>query len=326
MLQELRTRLEAGDTLDHYRLDAMVARSGMSTLFKATDLKDGKLVAIKVPHAEMEADPVLVERFNREAEIGQQLDHPGIVKTYDGEQRSRNYMVIEWVEGRLLRSILNQECLSQACRLPIDRAVNLTLAICDALDYMHKRGVVHRDLKPENIMVDAQDRIKLIDFGIAMKEDARRLTFAGPNPLLGTPDYISPEQVKGQRGDQRSDIYSLGVMLYEMLTGQPPFSGPNPLAVLNDPQSARKLRAEISPQLQEILYRALERDPRHRYATAQEMAWELDHQEQVGVDEDARKTSLRGRIFPNGRKLLFYACLVLVPSVLFALMLLLARR
>jgi len=331
MLQELRTRLEAGDTLDHYRLDAMVARSGMSTLFKATDLKDGKLVAIKVPHAEMEADPVLVERFNREAEIGQQLDHPGIVKTYDGEQRSRNYMVIEWVEGRLLRSILNQECLSQACRLPIDRAVNLTLAICDALDYMHKRGVVHRDLKPENIMVDAQDRIKLIDFGIAMKEDARRLTFAGPNPLLGTPDYISPEQVKGQRGDQRSDIYSLGVMLYEMLTGQPPFSGPNPLAVmnervLNDPQSARKLRAEISPQLQEILYRALERDPRHRYATAQEMAWELDHQEQVGVDEDARKTSLRGRIFPNGHKLLFYACLVLVPSVLFALMLLLARR
>src|ERR1035441_969247 len=144
MLQELRTTLEAGDTLDHYRLDATVARSGMSTLFKATDLKDGKLVAIKVPHAEMEADPILVERFNREAQIGQQLDHPGIVKTYDGEQRSRNYMVIEWVEGRLLRSILNQEG-----KLSIDRAIRLTLAICDALDYMHKRGVVHRDLKPE---------------------------------------------------------------------------------------------------------------------------------------------------------------------------------
>jgi serine/threonine-protein kinase len=326
MLQELKTALEAGDTLDHYRLDATVARSGMSTLYKATDLKDGKLVAIKVPHAEMEADPILVERFNREAEIGQQLDHPGIVKTYDCEQRSRNYMVIEWVEGRLLRSILNQEG-----KLPIDRAIRLTLAMCDALDYMHKRGVVHRDLKPENIMVDGEDRIKLIDFGIAMKEDARRLTFAGPNPLLGTPDYISPEQVKGQRGDQRSDIYSLSVIFYEMLTGQPPFSGPNPLAVmnervLNDPPPARKLRPEISPQLQEILYRALERDPRHRYATAQEMAWELEHQEQVGVDEGARRTSLRGRLFPNARKLIIYACLVMVPALIFVLMLLLARR
>ena len=148
MLYEVMTTLEAGETLDHYRLEAAVARGGMSTLFRATDLRDGKLVAIKVPHAEMEADPVLVERFRREAEIGQELDHPGIVKTYNGEQRSRNYMVIEWVEGRLLRSILSQEG-----KLPIDRAVGLTLGICEALDYMHKHGVVHRDLKPENIMV-----------------------------------------------------------------------------------------------------------------------------------------------------------------------------
>jgi serine/threonine-protein kinase len=323
------TTLEAGETLDHYSLDAMVACGGMSTLFKATDLRNGRQVAIKVPHAALEADPVLVERFKREQQIGQELDHPGVVKTYDGEERSRVYMVIEWVDGRLLRSILNQAGMNQE-RLSIDRAVNLTLAICDALDYMHKHGVVHRDLKPENIMVDEQDRIKLIDFGIAMKEDARRLTFTNLS-TLGTPDYISPEQVKGQRGDGRSDIYSLGVMLYEMLTGQPPFNGPNPLAVMNerllhDPRPARKLRPEISPQLQEILYRALERDPRHRYATAAEMVLDLEHQERVGEDEDERRPGLRGLILPNRRKLLLYAGLALIPLVLFALMLLLARR
>jgi serine/threonine-protein kinase len=331
MLYEVMTTLEAGDTLDHYRLDATVSRSGMSTLFKATDLKNGRQVAVKVPHAELEADPILLERFRREQQIGQELNHPGIVRTFDGEERSRLYMVIEWVEGRLLRAILNQDGLIQERRLAIDRAVNLTLAICDALDYMHKRGVVHRDLKPENIMVDGEDRIKLIDFGIAMKEDARRLTFAGPSPLLGTPDYISPEQVKGQRGDQRSDIYALGIMLYEMLTGQTPFSGSNPLAVmnerlLNDPKPPRRLRPEISPQLQEILYRALERDPRHRYATASEMAWELMHQEQVGVEEGSRRPTLRGRLFPAGRRMLLYAALLLAPVALFALMLLLARR
>jgi serine/threonine-protein kinase len=326
MLVTLMSVLEAGDTLDHYRLDATVARSGMSTLFKATDLNGGRQVAIKVPHPEMEADPVLVERFKREQEIGQELDHPGVVKTYDGEERSRMYMVIEWVDGLLLRTILNERR-----KLPIERAVPIALGICDALDYMHKHGVVHRDLKPENIMVGVQDRIKLIDFGIAMKEDARRLTYAGPSPLLGTPDYISPEQVKGQRGDQRSDIYALGVMLYEMLTGQTPFGGPNPLAVMNervqnDPKPARKLNPEVSPQLQEILFRALERDPRHRYATASEMAWDLEHQEQVGVEEGVRRPALRGRWLPGGRKLLLYAGLLLAPLLLFALMLLLARR
>jgi serine/threonine-protein kinase len=164
-----------------------------------------------------------------------------------------------------------------------------------------------------------------------MKEDARRLTFAGPSPMLGTPDYISPEQVKGQRGDQRSDIYAVGAMLYEMLTGQPPFTGSNPLAVMNerlliDPKPARQLNTEISLQVQEILFRALERDPRHRYATATEMAWELEHQEQVGVEEGGRRLALHQRIFPGGRKMLLYACLALVPLLLFGLMVILARR
>jgi len=319
-------QLQAGETLDHYRLDAEVARGGMSTLFRATDLRNGKQVAVKAPHPEMEADPVLLERFRREEEIGQELDHPGIVKTYDGEERSRLYMVIEWVDGRLLRAILNEER-----KLPIDRAVGLALAICDALDTMHKHGVVHRDLKPENIMVDDHDHIKIIDFGIALKEDARRITHTSITPALGTPDYISPEQVKGQRGDQRSDVYAMGAILYEMLTGQPPFSGPNPLAVMNervlvDPEPARTLNPEISPELEEVLFRALERDPRHRYATAAEMAWELEHQELVGIDERSRAQASRVRRWRDKKKFTLYAGLVLVPVVLFVVMLLLARR
>jgi len=320
------TMPQAGDALDHYSLDAVVAQSGMSVLYRAIDRNTGRQVALKVPLAGMEEDPVLFERFKREQEIGQLLDHPGIVKTYNDEERSRTYMVLEWVDGRLLRTILNEEK-----KLSIERATKIALGMCDALDYMHKRGIVHRDLKPENIMVDENDNIKLIDFGIALKEDARRLTFVNVSNMLGTPDYISPEQVQGNRGDQRSDIYALGIMLYEMLTGTVPFVGPNPLAVMNErmlhePRAPRELNPDISPELQEILYRALERNPRHRYATAHEMIWDLEHQEQVGVEDRGVRQPVRGGRPKVNRKVLLYALLAFVPLVLFALMLFLARR
>ena len=295
----------------------------------ATDISNHRQVALKVPHPEMEADSVLVERFKREQEIGQLLDHPGIVKTFNSEERSRLYMVIEWVDGRLLRAILNDEGA-----LPVDRAAQITLRICDALDYMHKRGIVHRDLKPENIMVNDRDEIKLIDFGIAMKEDARRLTFVNVSSMLGTPDYISPEQVQGKRGDQRSDMYALGIMFYEMLTGRVPFSGPNPLAVMNErllvnPVPPRELIPEIPPEIEEIIFRALERDPRHRYASAHEMEWDLEHKETVGVEDRGYHPVRRGpaSVFSRvNKRVLLYAGLALVPFILFALMLALARR
>jgi serine/threonine protein kinase len=316
--------LQPGEQIDHYHIDAVVAHSGMSVLYRATNLENGAMVALKVPRPEMEADPTLFERFKREEQIGQLLDHPGVVKTFNSESRSRVYMVIEWAKGRLLRGILNEEKT-----LPVDRAVGITLKICDALDYMHKRGIVHRDLKPENVMVDEADDIKLIDFGIAMKEDARRLTFTNVSATLGTPDYISPEQVKGQRGDQRSDVYAVGIMLYEMLTGQVPFSGPNPLAAMNqrlliDPPPPRELNKGMSPQLEEIIYRALERDPRHRYASAQEMIWDLEHEDEVGVEDRGRNPG-RSRKAVN-KTMLLYAGMALVPMMLFALMILLAKH
>lgn len=322
--------LEAGEMLDHYRLDQVVAHSGMGTLYRATDERDGRTVAIKIPNPEMEADPVLLERFRREQEIGQLLDHPGIVKTYDGEQRSRLYMVLEWVEGRLLRTVMNEER-----PLGVERATALILALCDALDAMHKQGIVHRDLKPENVMVDNRDHVKIIDFGIAMKEDARRITHVGMSSMLGTPDYISPEQVQGKRGDQRSDIYAVGILFYEMLTGTVPFSGPNPLAVMNDrlvmdPPPPSERNPQISPQLEEIVFRALEREPRHRYANAAEMAWDLENQEQVGISDRGQKPVRRGGSKLIGGRLrgrhVLYACLVLLPLALFGLMLILARK
>src|ERR1019366_8699919 len=119
-------------------------------------------------------------------------------------------------------------------KLPAERAIRITISLCNALDYIHSQGVVHRDLKPENIMVDAEDHVKLIDFGIAANAGSRRLTFAKLTQAMGTPDYISPEQVKAKRGDARSDVYALGVMLYEMLTGEVPFHGPNPFVIMNE--------------------------------------------------------------------------------------------
>ena len=320
------TNLRIGDQLDHYRIEGVAARSGMASIFRATDLNTGRQVAIKVPHPEMESDPVFFDRFHREQEIGQKLDHPGVMKVLTDDQRSQVYMVMEWAEGQLLREILNQQG-----KLPADRAVRLTLRILDALDYINSQGVVHRDLKPENIMVDADDGIKLIDFGIAASAGARRLTFAKLSQTIGTPDYISPEQVKGKRGDARSDLYAVGIMLYEMLTGKVPFTGPNAFIIMNDrllnsPVPPREVNPEISPQLQEIIYRALERDPVRRYARAREFARDLEHQDQVGVADRPEMRDWKRRRSPWPKRIVFYAMLVMIPIVIFALLLYVAKH
>ncbi len=318
--------LHPGDQLDHYSIDSLVARSGMATIFRAIDTRTGRAVAIKIPHPEMEGDPLLFDRFNREDEIGKKLDHPGVVKVLNDEERSQRYMVLEWVDGRLLRQILNEAKI-----LPPERATKITVGICKALDYIHSQGVVHRDLKPENIMVDAEDRTKLIDFGIAANAGSRRLTFAKLTQAMGTPDYISPEQVKGKRGDARSDIYALGIMFYEMLTGKVPFTGPNPFVIMNErlinhPIPASEVNPAVTPELQEIIYRALERDPKKRYQSVHEFALDLEHPEKVGVAERDELRNWKQRRSPVLRRVLFYIMLALIPVLVFGLMLYVARQ
>ena len=297
----------------------------MASIFRGTDLRTGKTVAIKVPHPEMESDPVFFDRFHREEDIGKALDHPAVMKVFSDDDRSRMYMVMEWVDGKLLRQILSEEK-----KLPAERAIRITVGICDALQYIHSHGVVHRDLKPENIMVGPEDRIKIIDFGIAGQEGARRLTFAKLSQVMGTPEYISPEQVKGKRGDGRSDVYALGVMLYEMLTGKAPFEGPNPFAIMNDrllnnPVPPREVAPEISPQLQEVIYRALEREPKNRYSSAHELAIDLQHLDQVGVGDREELRNWKVRRTPWVRKILFYVMLAMIPVVIFGLLLALRK-
>jgi serine/threonine-protein kinase len=317
---------EAGAQLDYYRIEAPVARSGMASIYRAVDTRDQRTVALKIPHTDMEADPILFDRFQRETGIGEKLEHPKVMRVYGGETRSRIYMVMEWCEGRLLREILDESGpLSQ------DRAIRIAVEVLDGLDYIHANGVVHRDLKPENIMVDSEDNIKLIDFGIAGDSAARRLTYANFTATIGTPNYISPEQVKGKRGDGRSDIFALGVILYEMLSGKLPFSGPSPMAAMNDrllnyPLPPSVANPAISPQLQEVLYRALERDPKNRYATAHDFANDLAHLDKVGVEDRVEFRDWQKRKSQLSRKILYYGGLAMIPVVILLLMVLVAHH
>jgi len=298
----------------------------VATVFRATDIRTGKEVAIKLPLAELGNDQAVAERFQREQEIGKHFDHPGVMKVIGDDHHSQNYMVMEWVEGKLLRQILSEERL-----LWQERAVRIAIGICQALGYIHNHGVVHRDLKPEHVMVDSHDHIKLVDFGVAGQTGAPRITFANLSQIASSPEYISPEQVKGKRGDARSDLYALGVMLYEMVTGGVPFHGQNAFAIMNDrllenPVPPREIDRSISPQLQEVIYRALEREPQYRYANAHDFAFDLEHLDQVGVAERPELQDWKKPGMGAGRRIALYAAMIVLPLLIFGLLLYFSRH
>ena len=268
---------------DRFEITDVIAKSGMATLFKANDRQTGKAVALKIPHLQIESDPAGFDRFRREEEIGLKLNHPYILKILPVEKKSRPYIAMEYLEGQTL-----SELLRSVHPLPEPDAVQIASRICTALSYMHQNGVVHRDLKPANIMLCNDGTIRIMDFGIAKSENSRRLTFVGFTPTMGTPDYMAPEQVKGSRGDERTDIYSLGTILYEMATGEPPFGGDSPYVIMNarvtgDPQAPRKINLKLTPVLEEIILHAMERDPKRRYQSALEMRPELENYEAVVI-------------------------------------------
>ncbi len=288
--------LSPGQTLDQYELIDVIARSGMATVFRARDRDSGRVVVVKVPHLEYEADLVFHERFLREEQIGQRLDHPAVIKVLRPREKSRVYLAMEYVEGELLSDRLKRES-----RLPIDNAVEIAKQIADALTYLHEQNVVHRDLKPANIMIQAGGRLKLIDFGIALDTTLRKMTWARMSQTMGTPDYMAPEQIKGLRGDARSDIYGLGALLYEMLIGKVPFAAENVYAAMrsklhDDPVPPRRLRNEISPQLEEVVLHALERNPHDRFESAYEMKEALAHPESVRLTGRASRQRPRSRL------------------------------
>jgi len=195
------------------------------------------------------------------------------------------YLVLEFVDGTLLR-----EHLRQNAPLPVAEAIGIAVQLANALEYCHAQGVVHRDLKPENILVEQDGTVKLVDFGIALLQGARRLTFRRLTTGFGTPDYMAPEQVQGERGDARTDLYAVGIMLYEMLTGEVPYQGDSPLAVMSqrvntDAPLLRRKRPDLPPQPEAVVWRALRREPGERYASMAELRHDLEHLDEVHVPE-----------------------------------------
>src|SRR6266511_2324994 len=270
-----------GRTLDQkYYLESKIGFGGMGTVYRASRLLIGDWAAVKVLHPDQMADPQAVERFRREAQTAARLKHPNVVAVYDFGVSSEglNYQVMELAEGESLRSLVERQgTLAETSVAEIIRQV------CAALDEAHRQGIVHRDIKPENILVQTITgglHVKVLDFGIAALRDVKagRLTRTGA--LVGTPQYMSPEHCLGEELDGRSDIYSLGIVLFEMLTSVVPFDSPTPTAIVvkhvNDPPPApRALNPKISPAVESVALRALEKRRDARPQTAGEMAREL---------------------------------------------------
>lgn len=278
------TTYSNGTRIDHYEIIRQLGHGGMNNVYLAQDTLNDVKVVLKFPNDDLISNVGVFERYKREAEIGSRLDHPHVQRVLNNnEPRSEHYLVMEFIQGHTLREVLEAAFPDL---LPLDEVMRITIQICDALTYCHEHGVFHRDIKPENIMLLEDGNVKIIDFGVALLEGARRVTWRGLSGTVGTPDYMAPEQLQGGRGYAGADIYSVGVMLYEMLCGRVPFEGENVFAVLNqhitqDPPSVRQFNPHVSPALETVVMRAIRRDSDKRYKSMRAMLDDLTHLEKV---------------------------------------------
>ncbi|AYB37166.1 Stk1 family PASTA domain-containing Ser/Thr kinase [Brevibacillus laterosporus] len=258
-----------------YQLEEVIGGGGMAIVYKARDLVLNRIVAVKLLRPQFGTDEDFVERFRREAQAVASLSHHNIVNVYDvGQDDDIHYMVMEYIEGSTLKEIITAQG-----GMMMSEAVRIAMQVCDALDHAHQNQIIHRDIKPHNIMIGTNGRVKVTDFGIARAVTSQTITQTGS--VLGSVHYFSPEQARGGITAEKSDIYSLGIVLYEMVTGTLPFSGDSPITValkhLQDPlPEPRKLNPAIPQSLENVIIRALAKDPFQRYKSAREMYEDLE--------------------------------------------------
>ena len=259
-----------------YRIEAVVGTGGMAVVYRALDLQQNRIVAIKVLRPKYESDMEFVRRFSREAEAAAKMSHENIVNLLDvGIDGDMRYIVMEYVDGRTLKEMIREEG-----RIHPDVALRMTIRILAAVDHAHRNGIVHRDIKPQNILVDKRGQVKVADFGIARLKASQTTKIEQNGSAMGSVHYLSPEQAQGEVADEQSDLYSVGIVLYEMLTGHVPFDGDTTVSVAlkhvsEEPKSMRSENPQISRALDEVVMRALCKDKERRYQTAAEMAADL---------------------------------------------------
>ena len=266
-----------------YKIVEPIGSGSICQIYKAIG-PNGKFVTMKFPSVAMVGDASTYERFLRESKIGKQLVHPAIPRTIAiFENYEAPCLVLEYIEGKTLRSIL-----ADHAPFTLEEASWTIRQLASALTYLHNHGVYHRDLKPENVLLDSTGRVHIIDFGIALLEGARRVTWRNLSDVLGTPDYISPEQIQGKRGDARSDLYALGIMFYEMLVGAVPFSGDNATAIMNQhltvaPGLPSKVNPAIPPNIESILMKSIRKNPKERYQSAESFLDDLKNYKDLDI-------------------------------------------